>query len=53
MFCDVRMAGEKKELFLRLNFADKMQRELTSELKDGGFSFIPRPSHPSICRLLY
>ena len=36
MTCDIRMVGEKKELFLRLNFGDKMQRELFSDLKDGG-----------------
>ena len=35
MNCEVRRDGEKRELFLRLNFGDKMQRELTSELKDG------------------
>ena len=35
MNCEVRWDGEKRELFLRLNFGDKMQRELTSELKDG------------------
>ena len=38
MNCEVRRDGEKRELFLRLNFGDKMQRELTSELKDGKFS---------------
>ena len=35
MNCEVRRDGEKRELFLRFNFGDKMQRELTSELKDG------------------
>ena len=38
MNCEVRRDGEKRELFLRLNFGDKMQRELTSELKDGRYS---------------
>ena len=40
MNCEVRRDGEKRELFLRLNFGDKMQRELTSELKDGKFSYV-------------
>lgn len=31
--CDVRMEGDKQTLFLRLQFDDKMERELRSELK--------------------
>ena len=31
------MAGDKYELQLRLRFDDKMDRELTSELKQGGW----------------
>lgn len=34
--CDMRtLEGEKHELQLRLTFEDKMDRELTSELKEG------------------
>ena len=33
--CDVRMEGDKQTLFLRLQFDDKMERELRSELKQG------------------
>lgn len=35
MRCDIKMEGEKHELQLRLTFEDKMDRELTSELKEG------------------
>ncbi len=34
-FCEVRTEGEKKELVLRLQLDDKLERELRSELKDG------------------
>ena len=30
------MEGEKREIFLKLQFTDKLERELRSELKDGG-----------------
>ena len=34
--CDLKQVeGGKVELFLKLNFEDKMQRELCSELKEG------------------
>ena len=36
MTCDVKqLEGGKLELLLKLNFEDKMQRELCSELKEG------------------
>ena len=35
MNCDVKMEGDKQVLFLRLQFDDKMERELKSELKQG------------------
>lgn len=38
MRCDVKkIEGEKHELQLRLTFEDKMDRDLTSELKEGEF----------------
>ena len=39
MTCDVKqLEGGKMELVLKLNFEDKMQRELCSELKEGIYS---------------
>ena len=35
MTCNVQTVGGKKELNLRISFEDKMQRDMTSELKDG------------------
>ena len=36
MNCDLKQVeGGKTEVFLKLNFEDKMQRELCSELKEG------------------
>lgn len=36
MSCDLKQVeGGKSEVFLKLNFEDKMQRELCSELKEG------------------
>lgn len=41
MHCDIKpLEGEKRELQLRLTFEDKMDRQLTSELKEGGWVFV-------------